>query len=77
MIVGQALRLAVAGLVLGLGGAAAVGFLMRPQLYQVSPIDPVTFVVAPALFLITAIASAIVPTMRATRVDPLVALRHE
>jgi putative ABC transport system permease protein len=77
MVVRQALRLAGAGLLIGLGGAAAVGFLMRTQLYQVSPIDPVTFIVAPALFLLTAIASAIVPTRRATKVDPLIALRHE
>lgn len=77
MVVGQALRLAGAGLVLGLAGAASVGFLMRTQLYRVSPIDPVTFIVAPGLFLLRAIASAIMPARRATRVDPLIALRHE
>jgi len=77
MVVSQALRLAGAGLALGLAGAAVVGFLIRTELYQVSPIDPVTFVVAPAVFLLTAIASAILPTRRATRVDPLIALRHE
>jgi putative ABC transport system permease protein len=77
MIVSQALRLAAAGMALGLCGAAAVGFVMRTQLYEVSPIDPVTFVVAPAVFLLTALASAVVPARRATQVDPLVALRHE
>ena len=77
MVVRQALVLAGAGLVLGLTGAATVGFLMRTQLYQVSPFDPVTFVVAPAVFLVMAVASSVLPAMRATRVDPLIALRHE
>ena len=46
-------------------------------LYHVSPIDPVTFAVAPAVFVLAALAATIIPVRRATRVDPLIALRHE
>ena len=77
MVAGQAIRLAAAGLAAGLAAAAAVGTVLQPQLYQVSALDPVTFVLAPIVLILTAVASAIIPARRATRVDPIIALRHE
>jgi putative ABC transport system permease protein len=77
MILQQAMTLAGAGLAIGLVSAAALAYLLRTQLYNVSPLDPVSYIVAPAVFVLSGWLAAAIPSRRATRVDPLVALRHE
>ena len=77
MILGNGLSLALLGSGIGLVSAAAGARLMRSLLYEVTPGDPVTFLfVAVALPLIALLAS-VVPAWRATRVDPIVALKTE
>jgi len=77
MVVGQGLGLVAAGLALGLLGAVALTRLMKSLLYEVSPTDPLTYAgVAAVLVAIAALASWL-PARRATRVDPVVALRSE
>jgi len=77
MVIRQGMALVVAGLVLGVVGAL---FIMRPLkalLFEVTPADPLTFAVVCALLGLSAFAACYVPARRATRIDPLIALRHE
>jgi len=77
IVVGQGLRLAGLGAVIGIGASLLLTRLMQGVLYGVAPTDPLTFVgVVVALLVVAALASWI-PALRATRVDPLVALRSE
>jgi putative ABC transport system permease protein len=77
MVVTQAARLAGAGVLLGLAGGFAAARLLATLLYGVKPTDPGTFmVVGFGLFLVALLAS-VIPARRATRVDPMVALRTE
>ena len=69
--------LAACGLALGLAGALALTRLMRTLLYEVSTTDPLTYVSLSALLLLVTLLACLVPARRATRVDPMVALRHE
>jgi hypothetical protein len=77
MVMRHAMTLAASGLAIGVVAAAALAYLLRTQLYQVSPLDPVSYAIAPVIFLLTGALAAYLPGRRATRVDPLVALRHE
>jgi putative ABC transport system permease protein len=77
MIVGQALLLAVAGVVLGSIGASLLTRLLTGFLFQVDPTDPLTFTAVAGLVLTVALAASSFPGLRATRVDPVVALRGE
>jgi ABC-type antimicrobial peptide transport system permease subunit len=77
LIVGQGLRLVTAGLVLGIGAALFALRGMRALLYGVSPGDPPTFIVVPALLLVAATAAAWIPAVRAGRADPALTLRDE
>jgi len=77
MVMRHAMALAASGLAIGVVAAAALAYLLRTQLYQVSPLDPVSYAIAPVIFLLTGALAAYLPGRRATRVDPLVALRHE
>ena len=67
----------VVGLTIGLVSALAFGRLLQTVLVQVTPTDPVTFVTITALLAVVSIAAALLPARRATRVDPLIALRAE
>jgi putative ABC transport system permease protein len=69
--------LLLAGLAIGLGGALAAGKLIATQLYGVKPSDPLTFAAVGAALVLTGIVASAVPAFRATRVDPLIALREE
>jgi putative ABC transport system permease protein len=77
LVVGYALALASAGAVIGLGGATALTRLLANQLYAVTPTDHATFALAALIVMSAAVGMAMVPAMRATRVDPLTVLRDE
>lgn len=77
VVLGQLSRPVVAGLLLGVVGAAALSQVLRRQLYGVSNLDPVAYLAAIGVFVLTAVLTALVPARRALRVDPLTALRHE
>lgn len=77
MVLRQGLELTGVGVVLGLIGAAAVTRVMSSLLFGVSTTDPATFVAVPLVLLATAMLAGYVPARRATRVDPVTALRYE
>ncbi len=77
MILGQALTVAGAGALAGLLGALAGSRLLRTMLFEVSPTDPVALLGAGGLLLAVALLAAYIPARRATKVDPMVALRYE
>ena len=77
LVVGQALRLTVLGVGIGLAGAYAVTRLMASVLTGVSPGDPPTFVGVTIILAFSSVIAAWLPAERATRVDPMVALRAE
>ena len=65
------------GAVVGCMAAAGLTQFLRSVIYGVTPTDPATFATVGALMTVTAVSAGLVPTRRATRVDPLVALRDE
>jgi predicted permease len=77
MVLRQGSVLAGAGLVLGVGGAFGLTRLLSSQLYEVSATDPGTFLLAPLFLAGVALLACVVPARRATRVDPVQALRAE
>jgi predicted permease len=77
LVVGQALRLTLLGMGIGIAGAYAVTRLMASLLFGVSTSDPPTFVGVTLILAASAMVAAWVPADRATRVDPMVALRSE
>ena len=77
LVVRQGAALTFIGIALGLFGAATLSRYLDVLLFGVTPLDPATFVASAVLFTVVAIAAAYGPTRRATRVDPLVALRAE
>jgi ABC-type antimicrobial peptide transport system permease subunit len=77
LVVGDGIRLTAIGLALGLAGAFAAARVLKSMLYGVSPADPLTFVGISLLLLVVAWLACWIPARRATKVDPLVALRSE
>ena len=77
MILGQGMAVIGVGLVLGLVAAFGVMRLLRSLLFGVGENDPVTFVAITLVLLAVALVACYIPARRATRVDPLVALRYE
>ncbi|HKG48701.1 MAG TPA: ABC transporter permease [Pyrinomonadaceae bacterium] len=73
----QGMTLVIAGLVIGIGVAAVVTRLLASFLYGVSTTDAFTFTAIPALLTLVALLACYLPARRATRVEPLVALRYE
>jgi putative ABC transport system permease protein len=77
MVMWEGLTLALIGLAVGLPVAFAVLQAATRFLYQVSPSDPVSFLVAALLVIATAVAACYIPGRRATKIDPMTALRYE
>jgi ABC-type antimicrobial peptide transport system permease subunit len=77
IVLRQGMVLTVAGSVLGLAGAIALTRLMASLLFGVSATDLATFTAVPVILIATAAIASYIPALRATRVDPVVALRDE
>jgi putative ABC transport system permease protein len=77
LILKQGMWPALLGASIGLGGAWAMTRLMSSLLFEVSATDPATFAAVTMLLLVTALAACWIPARRATKVDPVIALRHE
>jgi putative ABC transport system permease protein len=67
----------VFGLVAGLLGAIGIARLLQSMLFEIGPLDPVTFVAVPLVLLLAALAACYFPARRAARVNPVIALRYE
>ena len=77
LILQEGIGLVGMGLLVGLAAAVAFARLLASFLFGVSPIDPVTFLLVPALLFIATLAACLIPSYRAAALDPLNALRHE
>ncbi len=77
LVIGQGMQLAGIGAAIGLIASLAFSRLLRNQLFQVSPFDPFTFTATALVLIAAALLATYIPARRATRVDPMEALRHE
>jgi putative ABC transport system permease protein len=77
MIVGQGMLMASIGVAIGIGAAFLLGRVIEVLLFTVSGRDPLTFIVLPIILVLVALVSSYFPARRATRVDPMNALRAE
>ena len=77
MVVSQGLGLVAAGLAIGLAGSFALTRVMSGLLYGVAPTDPLTFATVGVVLALVAVAASYLPARRATRIDPILALRTE
>jgi len=77
MVMRSGLRLVAIGLVIGLVGAAAAGRLIRALLFNVEPTDPLIYGGVVLLFTTVATLACLLPSFRASRIDPLLALRAD
>ena len=77
LVLGQGLKLVVVGVALGALGAFAMTRVIRSLLFGVTPTDTITFIVVSLTLILIALIACTAPARRATRVDPLIALRNE
>jgi len=77
LVLSRGVFLTLLGLAIGIAGALALGRYLETLLFEVKPADPATLTAVVALLLTVAIAACLLPTRRATRVDPMVALHYE
>jgi putative ABC transport system permease protein len=77
LVMRQGLLTVLVGLAIGLLGAVAVTRLLATLLFGVTPLDPLTFGAVPAVLLVVALAACWMPARRATRVEPMAALRTD
>jgi ABC-type antimicrobial peptide transport system permease subunit len=76
-VVRHGVALAAVGIAIGIAASLVVTRLLGTMLYDVKPGDPITLIAVTLLLMLVALAACYIPARRATRVDPLVALRHE
>ena len=77
LVLRDAIMLTAIGLGLGLAGAYAATRALESQLYEVKPTDAATFAIVSLLLAAAALGASYIPARRATKADPMVALRHE
>jgi ABC-type antimicrobial peptide transport system permease subunit len=77
MILGHAMKLALAGIAIGVAAAYGLTRLMASMLFAVKPTDPMVFTSVAALLGVVALLASYLPARRAVKVDPAVALRYE
>jgi ABC-type antimicrobial peptide transport system permease subunit len=77
LVLRRGISLVLAGTAFGIAAAAASSRLLAAALYEISPLDPASFVAVPLIVITVALVASCVPALRATRVDPLTALRFE
>jgi ABC-type antimicrobial peptide transport system permease subunit len=77
LVVRQGMVLVIVGVVLGVGGALAATRLLRSQLFAVAPTDPAVFAFVAVALVAAGLAACVVPARRATKADPMAALRVE
>jgi predicted permease len=77
LVLRSSLKLVMVGLVLGLAAAAGAARLIQTLLYYVQPLDPLIYAAVTVLFAVIAIVACLLPSLRASRIDPIIALRAE
>jgi putative ABC transport system permease protein len=77
LVIGEGMRLALMGCCLGLTAALALGQLLQSQLFGITPADPFTFLISGVSVALVALVACWLPALRASRVDPMVALRQD
>jgi ABC-type antimicrobial peptide transport system permease subunit len=77
LVIKHGMFLTISGIALGIAAAFVSTRLIKSQLYQVSTTDPLTFVVISTVLALVSLLACYIPARRATKVDPLVALRYE
>jgi putative ABC transport system permease protein len=77
MVLGRGIKTTLTGLAVGIAGSLALTRLIGRFLFGVKNTDPVTYSIVALVLMTVALAACYIPARRATRVDPLVALRHE
>jgi len=77
LIVGQGMRLAFIGVVIGLAGSIVLTQFIETLLFEVKAIDPLTYALIASLIVLVSMLACYLPARRASKVDPLVALKYE
>jgi ABC-type antimicrobial peptide transport system permease subunit len=77
MVLGHGRRLALVGIALGIAGALVVSRLMQQALFDVDPAEPLVYIALSIMLLLVAEIASFLPARRATRIDPVIALRTE